>query len=154
MRIVCHTRVGMTAGLIACMSLSACSDQTNKRGGTGGSSEGAIRVLLMDLYSGDNASETYFASGTVSLAISPENEPGIGSWSIASDSEPHRIPLGSGKLRWREEEERLIVELHPDMVDNNVELLIEGEHGTWQYLTDAGVTESGMLRVTSDTVED
>lgn len=143
-----------TVALMCCACLSACSERSSQDDAELDPVVGKIRELVIDLYADDAESGEPFASGSVSLVHTPEGEPGIGFWSIAARSPSPDVSLGSGELRWHTQADGLRVELHPGMVDHNIEMLIADEHGTWQYLTDAGITESGTLRVTSDVFKD
>ncbi len=135
--------------LAGCFGIGACSHESDEPAIENDGSLDVREVFLVDLFDSESPDGDPFASGSVRLV-----DAGIGTWTITPASGRPQIPLGSGELRWIEAYDGLVVELHPNLIDNNVELQVAGEHGTWRYLTDAGVTESGTLRVKSESVGD
>lgn len=67
---------------------------------------------------------------------------------VSEESQP-KLPVGVGNLRGRLEGENISLDLHPNMVDNNIILtgtLKEGTiRGEWSWITFAGISDKGTF---------
>lgn len=92
-----------------------------------------------------------------------EDDSFSGSWVLKSTSNGNVdkplaqgfiAPLtGSANLEAHCRDEECVIELYPGVVDNNIEVIVPRSlrgDGRWQYLTDAGVSASGIVRISPD----
>ncbi len=98
------------------------------------------RVVLLD-------GEHEIGSVTLEFEGSAAGTAVRGVWrsALAPDVEGLAV-LESGRFEGEVRQDVFTINLHPEVVDNNIELTI-GANGGWRYLTDAGITREGAIEV-------
>ena len=135
----------------------------NTKGGDRALREGpVVERQVTFLLAGDASEPVVIARGVLELPASYRKELEFtGSWQIRDTgagnvddpkSEGFIAPLsGSGTLRGECKENQCLFELYPGIIDNNVEIMVPGDElpqeGRWQYVTDAGISASGAVRL-------
>lgn len=134
--------------IVAAMALAACSERAPTGAGVqapplgaGEPAEQRHDVVFTDLR-GERVAE-----GELALPESPEGE-FEGRWALTPIAEEVTLPIGSGQISGRRNEDDIWLVLKPDAVDHSIEALVSTRpefHGIWYLTTDAGPEARGYI---------
>lgn len=148
--------------MVAVAVLTSCKANTSPEL-PGREATASLRVAFL-LQSNTQSAPVVVAEGFLLVPLSVEEASEFeGTWRLRGTGagnvndaleESFVAPLsGEGQLRGTRSKERWIVDMSPRKIDDNVELIVpltfRGE-GTWQYVTDAGVSASGVVRISAE----